>query len=298
MDTSPDISELAKSDTFHLGEDNEGGLRIRRNVRVSVFKDVRDLTEISALALALTERCVLLGKGKVFVYMQVNLSQSLPAETKTYEAFARRPNLLYLPMIWTPAEQSRWTEIEHADRLGLLNARCGFIPDSMPVLPIATEICFEEYHTFEIGAYSQAPVLLGVLPQAFLGYRNEMDLGPVKFMFVPPSRHEKKSDPSERSETDAEHEVGEASEAAAIGQGEHQNNRGYAFHEVSNPRAAEGSQDWVAFRMGNGDDIVKRLQEMCFEGKPGAMVDYGTIKRQICEAGRIGNEEGYPYAST
>ncbi|MDI1490062.1 MAG: hypothetical protein OHK93_001261 [Ramalina farinacea] len=143
----------------------------------------RPLDDSQRLALALTEACCKIGRGKIF-YLPGRRTPNDPpmgpgpSEGDEAKIYYRLPQLLYLPFIWDPAASKRWLDIDHEEqtdiaasgRLCLLNARSGGLNLNAVVMPIDVSWSQPSQDAVYVNAYTEPQfVMMFVTPRIFLG---------------------------------------------------------------------------------------------------------------------------------
>ncbi|KAL8840116.1 MAG: hypothetical protein Q9170_001464 [Blastenia crenularia] len=139
------LVELHPDERIYQGVDRDGGLSFRQRLREG-HQGTKAVRAQGLIALGLTEACCDIGVGKVY---HVPMLDAFPEvwgvgpPTEEYErtltvtnGFYRIPRLLYTSVDWTPQERQDWMAMKHENRLAVLNARGGAVPQGGLVMPI------------------------------------------------------------------------------------------------------------------------------------------------------------------
>ncbi|OAP59510.1 hypothetical protein AYL99_06808 [Fonsecaea erecta] len=169
------IDKLEPGTKFYLGEDSRGGLKIRR-VNNSEPELTGTVSDSLCMAITLTELCCELGYGKVYQYSGVDPEENHVKNwgPGAYAAFARLPDLIYVPQMWSEADKEAWRALTPEQLAVLLNARTSDAEDKGPFLPIALEFRSTELDSVCLRGTTTAAATIAVLPQPYVGETDKM----------------------------------------------------------------------------------------------------------------------------
>jgi hypothetical protein len=202
---TPRIEVLSARDRFYIGDDLDDGRGIRiKSTKFQVDKGVF-MSTASTFALALTERCCEVGKGKVRMTNALtadrpflisnsqkvlcNLRQDLTGKDLPPHLIAANnalPDLVYFPILWRKSQQYEYKSLKHHTRLNLLDALTHFLSSTTLVLPIQLIVqpnsnanaspALEKDISIGISPNTDAAVTMLHSPETYLGYTHDFPL--------------------------------------------------------------------------------------------------------------------------
>ncbi|CAO1601275.1 hypothetical protein XANCAGTX0491_004941 [Xanthoria calcicola] len=249
---------------IYQGVDGTGGFKFAANLthRNAKYSRVIDtnypLRERYLAALFLTEACRDIRQGKVFyVPMKIELGINSPKISSTDRATAtamyhRIPKLVYEPYEWGDEDVQTWKDMGHGVRLALLNSRAGWVKRGDLVLPIDLVWEDDEKCATRLNAYLERP-------------KSDPKPHPAgATLAITPKAYLGWHDDLSKKHTRA----GFVKTGWEDGAG--------AFL-TANDNTLRG------FQMGNAKEVVHKLRDMYFEGRPRSVIRFQEAINVIIE---------------